>query len=329
MFHATMWSLDLSALPVCSTTLRIPSRMHMVHLIYLATFHVSTGAASYTAASVCRAMNMSLPAAGDPLEVLPSDPIRWVHVPKTGTSFRILLEEFGHKCTWSASNSHSPLRDAGTKNIVLFAREPLERVASAFCHMQHAHEWVRQEVIALAGTKRPRVRCDSRGLYVERKHGLRTRVPSDLVLLYAEGVMGCEVAMLTGAMCNIQSGFPGGYSSRQPHRNSTVFSRAELAARLKLAVELVRNATFVGLTHRWNESVCLWRSKFGVGNRSDFTSKVFSNSRPGDQNCTRCARNVLKQKGWADQFDGKLFQAASARFERDIDLEHAKQSHLY
>ena len=180
-------------------------------------------------------------------------PVVWTHVPKTGTSFKVALTEavLGAGLIRLTEprlglRGHNPVtdRDWESSAVVMLVREPIDRVASAFLHNQHACDEQRQAVRILAGVdtvfdqrSHPMIRCDQgttrertaqqqpdistsgarggsqpqgSGLYVIRHDGTHAGIPRHLVLEYARCVEGCMANMLTGRQCNDASGSPGG-----------------------------------------------------------------------------------------------------------------------
>ena len=121
--------------------------------------------------------------------------------------------------------------------------------------------------------------------------------------LAIEGIKGCQTKMVLGVPC---------------------------AAPLRLNATLLKEATrrvlhdfaFVGLTDRWNASVCLFHAKYG----GEVYAAEFANSRPGGKRpslgsgATEASEHLLD-----DPYDSALYASAMARFSHDMQQQHSRQ----
>jgi hypothetical protein len=86
---------------------------------------------------------------------------------------------------------------------------------------------------------------------------------------------------------------------------------------------------FVGLTTRWDESVCAWRQIVGgpiEGDESpdlflnDYTEEVFEHPRKAPNGkCAQFVIDALKRKHFLDESDEAVFAGASAKFEEQLE----------
>jgi len=262
-------------------------------------------------------------------------PAKWLHIPKTGTSFSIALEEArvaGLINFTGKTVGHAPMQAAGwaRSSVAMLVREPIDRVASAFLHDQHACEGQQRAVRELAGTKSsPKIYCNATDLHVVHQSGMRVAIPKHLILEYARCVEGCMANMLTGRQCNDASGSPGGYSRRAPHvlkqpQPTESERRSALEAAGRLAVQYMKHSvSFVGLTSRWSETVCRWRSQTACAadarqspSTGPFSNRIFRNSNPGKSpGCEAPVKAILEAAQWRDEADEAVFKAAIDRID--------------
>ena len=115
------------------------------------------------------------------------------------------------------------------------------------------------------------------------------------------GISNCMAKMLQGRQC-AQTG--GG------------------AIDLNLAVERVRRLAFVGLVHRWNDSVCLLHRMYG--GRPDRSEFLVFHAHQTSKNPLGNPRSVLREHdesmldGFVDHADERIFAEAVATFERNM-----------
>lgn len=248
-------------------------------------------------------------------------PIFYVHIPKTGTSFQTTLTQYGcypeeldrvpvYFGNWSnifnvmktTNNTVCPEgsfarflhghefvkpqdRVQWKRHFVSVVREPIDRIISGFLHNLHDCRAMQKEL----GVQRD-PREGERWQYLEHK---------ELIIPYAECVRGFAARMLTGA------------------RPKQV--RKEKAAVMGLALEMIQeDFAFIGLTDRWNETVCLWQTKFG----GRYTTETFSNCRPSGEESAVVEelRQVLVNASFSDAVDEAIYAMAKKMFEDELRI---------
>lgn len=196
------------------------------------------------------------------------NPIYYLHVPKAGSSFATtvvhhacgddiaedvwvqepgeFIAQWKHSCNRSRFNrfetGHDPLslaNAADISHVVVMMRDPSQRIMSGYYHDLHDCWAIRQKYNcrrseAAGGS----FKCDGD---VKNADGHYLRDP-DIIspLEYGRCVENCSANMLTGKFC----GDPGPVD-------------------VDLAVSRIHEFGFVGITHLWDLSVCLWHKKFG------------------------------------------------------------------
>ena len=256
--------------------------------------------------------------------------VRWVHVPKTGTSFNTILKESritlrrGHQ-------DHSPLVPPAAHPEWVFAillREPNERLASGFLHDAHGCADTQETVRKLAGQSVnlqarphssgfPSIKCDQlNGLYVHSPNGTIVSTPDSIVLNYAQCVEGCTANMLSGKQCNDASELPRGYRRSKPHKRrvpkrTPLDRRKDLEAASAQALTVLKeHIDFIGFTSNWNQTVCRWVRFLGIEHQ-DLSTSVLANTRPSrSKGCNAFVQSVLQRTGWKDAIDEAVFKVA-------------------
>lgn len=249
--------------------------------------------------------------------------INWLHIPKTGTGFistiwnyacgqtgppldlrvdpvhslsceecfdfalmaRYSRRKYCKKGVLSPyiKTQHVPIKlehvRARNESVVGMFRKPSQRLISAFRNGMHANGFSDDEFEQIQAV------CGHR----------------DLASCYAgfPGIAGCMARMLTGDKCaesfQMREGrFDGG------------------RARLQEALKALDSMAFVGLTERWEESVCLFHRMFGGRINSAEFLKVHEGSRHHG------AYGEEELEGFRDEVDEKIYEAAKRRFEADL-----------
>lgn len=285
----------------------------------------SLSASSTHAASYLRCMNSQLTL---PLSKRSKSlkRIRWLHLPKTGTSFMATLWNYGcgqigfpldirvdqkawydcpscydialrERFPWrdycdgevilekgcSDGCGHEPFRprDQG-KSVVAFFRKPSQRLLSAYHDLLHSVGFGRFEYKILKQTSS----LGGAAAYV--------RFP---------GIAGCTARMLTGADC----------ADPSPVRSNATFDGGKSV--LESALLALEKLEFVGLTERWDESICLFHRMFG----GRIHPGEFKNFHSTDQK--KKPKPVYDEQplhGFKDAVDERIYEAAVQRFERDL-----------
>ena len=258
-------------------------------------------------------------------------PVRWVHVPKTGTSFMNTVWHYACSLPPTASASdfsamyekhfaqrfppaehcarlmldhspatHKPIGDgewaAHAGAFVTMLRAPSTRLVSAFKHGRHCIQDCSPEMRNAPPCTAVR---DARRLNkcraLRRATGLRE---------YAEqpAALGCAARMLVGRACN------------EPLALRANESRAA-AARLGSV-----GFGFVGLVEEWNLSVCLFHRLLGGTPRP----QEFSAVRVNKQTTIIFRRHPDLARALRDPADELLYAVATRRFRRQVRAVLAK-----
>jgi hypothetical protein len=248
--------------------------------------------------------------------------VRWLHVPKTGTSFMNTVWHYG--CTLPASASasefrsmyeqqfarkyprealcprlldhspatHKPIGDAEFAShrgaFVTMLREPSARLVSAFKHGKHCIQDCHPETESLPRCVRVR---DSRRLY-KCKAVRRAKTPREYAAL--PEVRGCAAKMLLGRPCN---------DPLEPQANET-----------QAAVERLRGFAFVGLVEEWDLSVCLFHRLLG----GTPLPQEFIAVRVNKGSAAFLSRRPQLLGGLRDEADEALYGAARASFRQSV-----------
>eukprot|EP00931_Biecheleriopsis_adriatica_P063345 TRINITY_DN38336_c0_g2_i2.p1 TRINITY_DN38336_c0_g2~~TRINITY_DN38336_c0_g2_i2.p1 ORF type:complete len:432 (+),score=86.41 TRINITY_DN38336_c0_g2_i2:55-1350(+) len=251
--------------------------------------------------------------------------IRWVHIPKTGTSFIATIWNYacGQReppldlgvspnatlgCVncydWALmdrypsadycqpgllsaefTTSHAPITRELTEKedlqVIGFFRRPSQRLISAYYNGLHANGFTQE------GNR----------LLVE-ECGLNGRHPGAGCYARYPGIAGCSARMLTGATCAEPLSSSGAPSS---------FDGGRL--RLSEALKSLDAMAFVGLTERWDESVCLFHRMFG----GRLSTAQLLDMHMGRQHQDRYDEAELE--GFVDEVDEEIYRAAEKRFE--------------
>eukprot|EP00933_Yihiella_yeosuensis_P039487 TRINITY_DN33532_c0_g1_i1.p1 TRINITY_DN33532_c0_g1~~TRINITY_DN33532_c0_g1_i1.p1 ORF type:complete len:440 (+),score=56.78 TRINITY_DN33532_c0_g1_i1:113-1432(+) len=120
---------------------------------------------------------------------------------------------------------------------------------------------------------------------------LREKVKNASAYARFPGISGCSARLLTGAYCNDADSTDGGRS------------------RLREALERLKTLSFVGLTDRWDESVCLFHRMFG----GRINAGQFKDMHAGPNHHTEYDERQLE--GFKDEVDQTIYDAAVTRFE--------------
>jgi hypothetical protein len=231
--------------------------------------------------------------------------LRWVHFPKTGTSFWATI--FSYACRkkgnvdmhvssfWrhpgcgscydfaikeryptteycaadafgSLETQHQPLPPSDPAHTVAFFRDPSERLLSAAVNRH------------MSGFK-------AQAFHRIQQQCYKTGLDPACVANFA-GVKGCMARMLTGGYCADDGAAHG----------------APFNVDVNEAIRVLRTLAFVGLTEEWNDSVCLFHKMFG----GRVTQAEFHNFHP--------SHHPKPDMHIRDELDDPLYEAAKARF---------------
>jgi len=218
------------------------------------------------------------------------------------------LEDYAEECNQSNfmkfTSWQAPLMDvneSGLHHVATMFREPNQRILSGYYNDLH-HCWGLQQKYNCHPTISGKMRCDGD---IEVANGTYMRNHEVIVPVeYAACVENCTTNMLTGAKCD-EIGW----------------------ADTEKAVDIVSKLGFVGLEHEWELSVCLWHKKFGgwilpveLANmhRGILATSIGAATTYDDRELL----GFWRAQGDADK---QVFNAAAARFWREIDEYKVKQ----
>jgi hypothetical protein len=253
------------------------------------------------------------------------NPIYYLHVPESGSGFATTLAR--HACgdelsqdvavldpskleeesTCNSSkfkrfvSGHDPLdvrEDADLAHVVMMVREPSQRVLSGYFNDLHA-----------CPDLRVKYNChESGGAYTcdgdaANENGGMVRDPEAIPPLeYAKCVENCTSNMMTGRFCS-DSG----------------------PVNVDQALRTVSRLGFVGLSEKWELSICLWHKRFG----GRMVPAELERLRPG------VVRSVMGRNGtynvdsllgsWSSNSDKLVYEAAVRRFWWEIERYEVDQ----
>ncbi|CAE7676867.1 hypothetical protein AK812_SmicGene10751 [Symbiodinium microadriaticum] len=266
--------------------------------------------------------SIELPRSSDEVELRN---IRWLHFPKAGTSFAATLWNYACGQEAPLDLSVSPLASPDCQacyDLALKGRYPpdqycREGVLSSRFETQHnpvSQMQTRYEKWQVVGMfRRPAQRLISayhNGLHASgfQKEEYQDMVQActrgeKAVACYARypGIAGCTARMLTGGDC----------AEASSKRNGEPFDGGR--QRLRQALEMLEDMAFVGLTERWDESVCLFHRMFG----GSVSTAQLVDFHSGGSHQDLYDESVLN--GFRDQVDEKIYAAAERRFEKLLE----------
>jgi hypothetical protein len=248
--------------------------------------------------------------------------IRWLHVPKTGTSFISTL--WSHGCSRRGSidldvhpyagpgcgecydfalmrkypfeafcwpevfadlrTQHTPTdaEEARQLDVVAVFRAPDARIVSAFRNALHSSGFSQKQHSAM------RTRCLKKGW----QQDLSSQRAAALCFARTPGITGCYTRLLSGGPCA-----------------SPDDAEPADAARLSAASKTLEGLAFVGLTEDWNETVCRFHRRFGsVPQQGEFLNRHRGRGSAGAKGADVRARVD-------DASDWTLFRLAGERIE--------------
>lgn len=251
-------------------------------------------------------------------------PIAWVHVPKCGSSFLNTLIHLPTVCDDSipgdlvvdhrmgghflgafrqkynpanacpgllcANFGHDGIDERvgyenGKGHFTIMLRQPEQRIISAYGDMRQG-----------ASNPDPSVLVDPGTSWGGWPTGTLPSLPE-----YANATAGCAVRMLT------RDGLPCGAAGGYPSESEVSFAKQRLR----------EGFAFVGLTEKWELSMCLFDTMFNV----PCQSWQFGSSRPShqtSQNSDDAGYDLEPLKGVRDPFDGALYAEAQKIFEENL-----------
>jgi hypothetical protein len=250
------------------------------------------------------------------------NPIYYLHVPETGSGFATTVAH--HGCgeslpedvsvtepaeffeTWephcsrsqfsrfqSGSGSLDVPEDADMSHVVMMMRDPAQRILSGYYNGLQNCWSLQQKYMCTLSDETGRHRCDGDA---ELPDGSFLRNPRAISPVeYGKCVANCSANMLTNRSCD-------------DHRSVDV----------DRAVAAINKVGFVGLTHEWALSVCLWHKRFG----GRILASEFDNARPGVINVATGGAGDYDTHSllghWRSEAENRVFEAATTRFWEEI-----------
>ena len=219
-------------------------------------------------------------------------------------------------------NGHEPLRypQHRGRTIALF-RQPARRLASECAALQNEFRRAFGESAAAAA---PHVVCGGQGGLCVWRNGTVYANSFLREFLYSHGLSHAAIASLTelwnrpGRLIPLAAcaALPGmlGCQTKMVLGVPCAAPFALNASHLREAIRRVRfDFAFVGLTERFDASVCLFHSRFGGAP----VAAQFLNTRPRGIGVAGAPSLGLDETLPADEWDDALYLAAQARFEKD------------
>jgi len=255
--------------------------------------------------------------------------IRWLHIPKTGTSFANIVWHYGcpdiprsasvadydtrfegelddaypmkKNCPYLVDHTPATHKPIGEKewedhhgSFVTMFREPSSRIESAFNYNRHCIQDCNPE-------NNDMWKCDTIRDPARTHGGACKRVQSAQCLTQyalAEPAQGCQTKMVYGIPCS-------GDMTMDPVKR-------------KLAAQRVKNGfAFVGLVEEWQLSLCLFHRVLGghpFPVESDHVRE--GSSSPNDRNCSAQVESQLGEQ--KDPVDTLVYKAAKEKFEQQV-----------
>jgi len=243
-----------------------------------------------------------------------------LHVPKTGTSIwreiiqyqcaeveteEQLMEIFyrtgkqAEPCAASIQRGHHPLsatRNETTPSLnqtVTLLRRPVERIASGFVHNLHDCDAM-QNHFSINDHSDIQLSMDQICRDIEAQVNTTTAAAQsknyaeNIVLAYAKCVAGCAANMLSGVHC--------GRKTRRPRpQNSYDYPRL---------FETLDSLLFVGITDRWEETVCLWHEVLPRLNGKPYLQQTTNTRQSRMNECKTNVKTILQQsEKWTETND--------------------------
>jgi len=245
-------------------------------------------------------------------------PLVWLHIPKTGSSFLNALVHTPSLCPgvpldFAIDSEHCPpeaVMGCPYRNHIDLAKScngsfKWDRKLGE--HRALGRDFKKGQ--AMAFFRQPEKRMQSHFRYLTET---QKRVQD--VEKFKKRYQGCQVKMMVRAGSEMGLHCGGGKPSDDE---------------LHEALRRVNDLVFVGLTERWDLSVCLFRKMFGgrcVG--SDFI-----NTRPTPTSNARLFKANLSDEGehheldgYVDHYDGRLYARAMRKFDRLLEAHKVSES---
>lgn len=264
------------------------------------------------------------------------DRVAWLHAPKTGTSFLLMLAHLASNRTLPETAQVPSFKRSRTlQSHAFFSRYPIQRYfkGSALIWrpgIEHASispaAWAQFKGRFFGMFREPR----SRGLSAYQffvnstsvAHDSNTRRDSvaegrgEGVIPpreYARCIQGTQAGMLTGQMPTREFGAVGCHlptaDGQCDYEACPPFVPDMSLARVRLS----EGFAFVGLLEEWALSACLFAVQFGIR----CVPALFANSRP-TLGAHAGTRTSMALRDFEDRYDAEVYRWAKERFERDL-----------
>lgn len=238
-------------------------------------------------------------------------PIRWLHVPKCGTTFENVLLQHPDLCPGLPpeaifDDTHKSLEDYHRRwNIHKSCPGAFVYSDDRFSkHLGLGNNYKRDNGHLMIMLRQPEQRLIS--AYHDDYHDwpLRHTFPPGLVQ-FAKYESGCAVRMLNRRGKDRLHGQLGGPCTDPPLPSEREVDLAKLRLREGFA--------FVGITDEWDLSICLFHKMFG----GPCKLAEFQNARPGSQK-TDAPYNTSVLQGYTDPYDGALYEEGLSIFNENL-----------
>ena len=217
-------------------------------------------------------------------------------------------------CANSIKAGHNPLRNAPHETITIL-RSPLERIASGFVHNLHdCRSLQKKHHLNEHGDPVTEMHsiCENLQMITLQEEEETASTGGDmagvrrLVETYAQCVGGCSSNMLSGVSCT--------HSPPTPYSHQIGKTLESLA--------------FIGLTGRWEESICLWHDQL-PRQQSDasYLSQLVNTRATTQHTCKENVKKVLKESlHWreVDDPDYHVYKKAVELFESRLPVHCVK-----
>lgn len=248
--------------------------------------------------------------------------LRWLHFPKTGTSFWSTIYQYACRKKGTMDLDISPFWKEQCGSCYDFAvkeRFPPDEFcdADAFSTLetqhrplQPAHGDVPENTVTFFREPQERllsaaVNSHMSGFSPENFKAARAKCYTPVLdphcFVQYPGIRGCQARMLTGGMCADDNAAKG----------------APFPVNVQSALAVVQRLGFIGLTEEWNDSVCLFHKMFG----GDVRQEEFKNF--------HLSNHVKPDVDVSDPVDGPVYQAAKARFHALLKEHGAEQCYQF
>eukprot|EP00440_Ansanella_granifera_P075662 gb/GFBE01082100.1/.p1 GENE.gb/GFBE01082100.1/~~gb/GFBE01082100.1/.p1 ORF type:complete len:333 (+),score=63.03 gb/GFBE01082100.1/:1-999(+) len=245
-------------------------------------------------------------------------PLKWMHIPKSGTSILTSLAHLPGVCEGIPEDLIVDEDHLGTsfeENFMTSICQP--SCPGLDCHHSSQHhgaigleyeEYYKGHGVSMFRQPEQRIISEYNMVSIpgSRFYHPATTIAFPTVSSFAEHVEGCMARMLTensGSPCFSSMGSVLGPAGKVP------------ADQLALAKERLREGfVFVGITEQWDLSICLLHAMFG----GECSAKEFEDSRPGMVSNDAGGYDTSELGGFVDEADREIYQLALDIFSENL-----------